>query len=190
MRRIAMIVILTLGFAVVARADYQGPLTVSIYSRYATLNGDGEPYSGLVGIFLSPDIMFGRDTFWHWRPFGLHTFAADIAGIFNAPATGSYRFNLLSDDGSQLFMDGSLTVDDGGAHPPTYASGVIFLTAGDHLLDVKFFECCTGRSGVNLYLPSGPSSVPEPSTLLLLLTGGLAVRLMSLRSKLLRTTSI
>jgi hypothetical protein len=191
MRKLWMVLVLTAAFAGVARADYVGPLTVSIYQNYSNDNGtevtstnccpvtgDGTPFLDYLASFTSSDIMFGTDNNWHWQPFDQIWFAAAITGTFDAPRSGVYDFTLESDDGSKLYIDNILAVADGGSHPPTTKSGSIYLTAGDHSLDVNFFNCCGvlkggyyGKSGVDLFLPTVPT--PEPATLLMLLTGGL-----------------
>ncbi len=56
-------------------------------------------------------------------------------------ATGdTYTFYTNSDDGSQLFIDGALVVDNDGLHGPTTQSGSIALTPGSHTIVVTFFE--------------------------------------------------
>lgn len=61
-------------------------------------------------------------------------------GKIRISAEGSYTFFLESDDGSKLFIDGKLVVDNGGVHAMEEASGSIRLTAGDHVLKAEFFE--------------------------------------------------
>ena len=206
MRKLWGLLAITLAVAGLARADYEGNLAVNIYSHYSNDNGslvtaanccpvtgDGTPYSGLVGSFFSPDIMFGTHNNWQWHPQGQKWFAATIAGTFDAPIAGAYRFTLASDDGSKLFIDNSLVVNDGGAHPRTLVTNSVFLTAGDHALDVNFFNCCGvlhgrnyGHSGVNLYLPGDQplTTTPEPSSLFLILTGLGAIPLVRLIPRL------
>ena len=41
-----------------------------------------------------------------------------VTGYFNAPEDGIYTFNLMSDDGSTLKVDGELVVDNDGPHSP------------------------------------------------------------------------
>jgi hypothetical protein len=152
-------------------------LNVDIFSG-STTSGGGAPYSGLVGSFTSPDIQFATNTGYNWHPFSLGDFGADITGSIVVSAPGIYPFSLNSDDGSQLLIDGNLVVDDGGTHGPQVATSNTFLTAGQHNIEVQFFECCGGPSGVDLNLPAGvafgtsaPAGVPEPATWLLLATG-------------------
>lgn len=145
-------------------------ITIDIYSGHG-YTGGGAPYSGLVGSFTSADIMFATNTGYAWHPYGLGNFGADITGYLNVSVPFLYMFTLNSDDGSMLYIDGNLVVNNGGAHSPRMWSGFAALTAGIHTFEVQFFEDYGGPSGVDLYLPCGVryyhESVPEPATLLL-----------------------
>lgn len=163
---------LALGLAVcivalTSMASASSDPLVSIYSGF-TGSGGGAPYSGFVGSFGSPDIMFATNTGYNWHPFALGSYGADITSGLGVASTGTYTFTLNSDDGSQLYIDGSLVVDNGNAHGPNVVSNSVFLTAGTHSLEVQFFECCGGPAGVDLHLPAGTSYTPEPSSLALL----------------------
>ena len=46
-----------------------------------------------------------------------------VTGYFNAPEDGIYTFNLLSDDGSTLKINGELVVDNDGPHSPREVTG-------------------------------------------------------------------
>lgn len=67
-------------------------------------------------------------------------FAVVFEGYFHAPAAGSYRFHLGSDDGSKLFLDDRLVVDCDGVHPHQTKSGSVDLTPGPHPIRVEYFE--------------------------------------------------
>jgi len=129
----------------------------------------------LLGSFNSPDIQFLTNFADKWYPFGMIGFGADITGAINVAATGTYLFTLNSDDGSYLFIDGNLVVNDGNNHFPQVVSNSVLLTAGVHSLEVQFHEDGTIFSGVDLNLSSGvtyvSSSVPEGGTTLLLAIG-------------------
>ncbi|WZO97811.1 c-type cytochrome [Isosphaeraceae bacterium EP7] len=56
------------------------------------------------------------------------------------PADGEYRFQLSSDDGSRLELDGKLVVDHDGVHPSSEKSGRATLKAGAHQLVVTYFD--------------------------------------------------
>lgn len=147
----------------------QAMLTVDVYSGH-TATGGGAPYSGLVGSFSSPDIMFATTTGYAWHPFSLPHFGAEITGCLAVATDGTYTFTLDSDDGSMLFIDGGLVVDNGGAHPPLVVSGSTSLAAGMHSFSVEFFEDFGGPSGVDLHLPAGVAytrCIPAPGAVLL-----------------------
>jgi hypothetical protein len=154
----------SLLFVAATAAMASAQVDSAIYVGHST-SGGGAPYSGLVGFVDTPDVMFATNTGFSWHPFGLSAFGADITGILNASADGTYAFSLNSDDGSQLFIDGSLVVDDGGPHGPNLVTNSAFLTAGHHSFEVQFFEDFGGDSGVDLLLPNGVTyATPEPAS--------------------------
>ncbi len=61
-------------------------------------------------------------------------------GALEVPAAGDYTFFTSSDDGSRLFVDGALVVDNDGLHGIVEASGAVTLSAGSHAIRVTFFE--------------------------------------------------
>jgi len=136
----------------------QIPLTVKVYFGFQQ-SGGGAPYSSplVFGTLAPSDVLFGTATGFNWHPFGLLDFGADITGALAVSADGTYTFTLDSDDGSLLFIDGVLVVDNGNTHGPTAISGTATLSAGTHPFEIQFFECCGGPSGVDLILPQGVS---------------------------------
>jgi len=61
-------------------------------------------------------------------------------GVLRVPADGKYTFFTESDDGSRVFIESKLVVDNGGLHAMEEKSGEIELKAGDHDLRVEYFE--------------------------------------------------
>jgi hypothetical protein len=67
-------------------------------------------------------------------------FAFRFSGFVTVPFDGDWTFYTSSDDGSQLFIDGELVVDNDGLHGTLEESGIVELTAGIHAIVVTFFE--------------------------------------------------
>jgi hypothetical protein len=65
-------------------------------------------------------------------------------GVIAIPTAGTWTFTTNSDDGSKLWIDGTLVVSNDGPHAMQSVSASIALTAGDHLIEVRWFE----RTGV------------------------------------------
>ncbi|MDJ0919379.1 MAG: DUF1929 domain-containing protein [Woeseiaceae bacterium] len=63
-----------------------------------------------------------------------------FTGTITVETSDTYTFYTNSDDGSQLFIDGALVVDNDGLHGPRDASGNIVLSAGSYSITVTFFE--------------------------------------------------
>ena len=92
-------------------------------------------------------------------------YALFFEGYVEIPRTGVYRVVLGSDGGSRLFLDGHLTVDNGGPHPFQEASGVCRLAAGLHPLQIAYFET-TGDPELQFHIgPDDPSGAQAPIAL-------------------------
>jgi hypothetical protein len=145
------------NYTVTASENCSAPrVNVSIYAGHSTAGG-GTPYSDLVGSFAASGVLFATDTAYNWHPFGLGDFGADITGCLEVASNDVCTFSLNSDDGSLLYIDGNLVVDNGGAHLPGVAAGSALLLAGKHTFEIQFFEDFGGTSGVDLALPAGVS---------------------------------
>ena len=99
-------------------------------------------------------------------------FAMRFTAKLMVPADGQYTFFTNSDDGSQLFIDGQMVVNNDGLHAPVEKQGSIALTAGEHDIVVTVFEKTGGQSlavqwsgpGITKQDVTGAlvSQVPEP----------------------------
>ena len=67
-------------------------------------------------------------------------------GVLRVPRDGSYTLWTSSDDGSRVFLDGNLVVENGGVHGAQEKSGTVELKAGDHVLKVEYFENDAGAA--------------------------------------------
>ena len=82
------------------------------------------------------------------------TFASRHSGWLKVDTAGSYTVFIKSDDGSRLFLNGALVINNDGAHGMRERSAVLTLPAGYHRLMVEFFEG-TGGAGLE-FRWSGP----------------------------------
>ena len=67
-------------------------------------------------------------------------FAIRYRGKFTVAAAGTYKFRLVSDDGSMLYIDGRLIINNDGQHPPFSRDGTLTLDAGEHSLFVNYYQ--------------------------------------------------
>lgn len=67
-------------------------------------------------------------------------FAIDYTGRFWIDKPATYEFELTSDDGAKLFIDGKLVVDNDGVHAPATQSGTADLRRGIHTMRVEYFQ--------------------------------------------------
>ncbi len=73
-------------------------------------------------------------------------FAVQLVGLVKAPVDGVYRFELSSDDGSELWIDDQRIVDNGGLHGAQPKTGDVALEAGCHEFEVRMFESVGSES--------------------------------------------
>lgn len=63
-----------------------------------------------------------------------------FSGVIQIPTTGSYTFFTSSDDGSRLYLNNTLLVDNDGLHGTQERSGARTMNAGYYPIRVEFFE--------------------------------------------------
>ena len=61
-------------------------------------------------------------------------------GRIKIPRDAKYTFFTESDDGSRLWIDGKVVVDNGGVHPMEEKSGEVDLKTGEHDIKIELFE--------------------------------------------------
>ncbi|MEO0513732.1 MAG: PA14 domain-containing protein [Planctomycetota bacterium] len=67
-------------------------------------------------------------------------FVAHYRGELLAPVAGRYTFELTSDDGSRLLINGDKVVDNNDIHPARPREGSAKLSAGAHAIKVWYFQ--------------------------------------------------
>lgn len=69
-----------------------------------------------------------------------NNWAVRFEGFLQIDLDGNYNFHTLSDDGSKLWVDDKLVVNNDGIHPPQSKSGKIQLAKGVHKVVVGMFD--------------------------------------------------
>ena len=99
------------------------------------------------------------------------TFAFNFTGYINVPADGQYTFYTSSDDGSNLYIDNILVVNNDGLHGATEKSGTIGLKAGLHAISVGYFQQGGGSSLTVSYSSSTITKQALPASVLFIVSG-------------------
>ncbi len=86
----------------------------------------------------------GVEDLYEW--FALHT-----TGKILIQNEGNYRFRMKSDDGSKLWIDGSLVVDHDGLHSPTAKEGSITLKPGLYDFVLDYYQGPADRIALELF---------------------------------------
>lgn len=68
------------------------------------------------------------------------SFVAVAHGFLTIPRRGEYQFRLTSDDGSLLYIDDRLVIDNDGAHGAVAVKGRVQLSKGLHPFRVTYFD--------------------------------------------------
>lgn len=94
------------------------------------------------------------------------TFASRHTGFVQITTPGTYTFYLESDDGSKLWLNGQLLVNNDGLHGMQEASGGVSLAAGLHVIRVEFFENGGGAGLVMRWSGPGIAKQVVPTNVL------------------------
>jgi fibro-slime domain-containing protein len=132
---------------------------------------------GLLGRYYEGESWTGRPLFerldpvvdFQWQgnqPVPREVFSATWHGRLQVARSGNYRFLTTSDDGSWIYIDNQLVVDNGGRHEPRYAEGQIELSEGWHDIEVRYFNA-DGSKGIHMiWAPPGEPPIIVPSAVL------------------------
>ncbi len=80
------------------------------------------------------------------------SFALDYNGKFSVKVQGDYVFRLSSDDGSLLWVDGKLVVNNDGVHAVTSKSNTVTLDQGRHKIRVFYFQATGPDIALQLFV--------------------------------------
>ena len=67
-------------------------------------------------------------------------FGIEYKATFTVKNAGRYTFTLLSDDGSKLFIDDSLVIDNDGLHSQAEKSNIFELDKSTHRIKIQYFQ--------------------------------------------------
>ena len=73
-------------------------------------------------------------------------FGCRFRGLIDIGVSGSYTFFTTSDDGSNLYIDDILVVNNDGTHGTEQSSGNVELSEGEHVIEVNYFNKSGGLS--------------------------------------------
>ena len=94
---------------------------------FDNVNWNGQPAFSVVDAEPSTATMRDR-----WNNALPEQFSVRWTGFLTVGRSGLYSFSTASDDGSQLFIDNRVVVDNGGPHGLTTRTGSIRLDGGSH----------------------------------------------------------
>jgi len=193
---------LILAAAIFSSANASAQVTVEIFRGYVD-NGNSISFFDPVGSFNSPNIDFFIGTGGVWQPYGLTSFGARFTGNRYGPSEPRFTsdMGIMSSDGSYLFFNGELLINNGGIHGPRGVQALYFaLLPGANPFELQFFKSPGGglrgvemttysASGGAITMPPSafvprvpdpmldPVLAPEPSTLPLVSIGGIGLLL-------------
>ncbi|MCX7853289.1 MAG: PA14 domain-containing protein [Caldilineales bacterium] len=128
--------------------------------------------NGLVGYYYAtPDwtglpTLIQRDLFILPNNSLREPFSIRWVGKVAAPVSGLYVFGTRSDDGSLVYINGRLVVDNGGQHGSQYREGTIELSEGFHDIEVFYNELGGSRDMQLWWQPPGGVRTIIPSAYL------------------------
>lgn len=105
---------------------------------------------------LVSDVDFRRDRAWSAIDDG---FYAIVEGWLVVETPGQHRFELRSDDGSRLAIDGRVIIEMDRPQSPTASAGQIDLEAGLHPIRIEYFEATGGQELRLRWQPPGATAL-------------------------------
>ncbi len=95
-------------------------------------------------------------------------FALKLNSFIKIDKAGEYTFYISSNDGSKLYIDGKLLVDNDGEHGPKQLGGSIELSPGKHGICAEYFQSGGSKTLQVSYNSESISYQPVPGSVLFL----------------------
>ena len=131
-----MVVASTLLTSILGVTNQLDPLAQGLKGEYfSDLSGASPPVASTLDSQPSTDRLVEA---WHGSP--PEVFSATWTGSIVILREGTYTLATLSDDGSSVFVDGRLVVDNGGSHGARLATGLVHLDRGTHAVWIHYFQ--------------------------------------------------
>ena len=113
-----------------------------------------------------------------------------FTGYIDVPVDGLYTFFTTSDDGSILYIDDVLTVNNDGQHGALEKSGIIGLKAGKHFIKGLYFQGPAGFTFIVSYRSNGIAKQTIPLSALYRINNSVAARSFTSVSTISTTTPL
>ena len=91
-------------------------------------------------------------------------FGLRAVGQLLIPSDGIWTFNLGSDQSAQLYIDGQLVINDDASHSYRWRSGTVNLSAGQHDIEVRYWEGWNEAGLALTWTPPGGVEVIIPAS--------------------------
>ncbi len=85
-------------------------------------------------------------------------FAIEYTVTIGIKEDANFKFKLVSDDGSKLYIDKKVVVDNDGVHSFLPVGGSAKLTKGDHAFKLQFFQGPRYQAGIQLFVKKDGSN--------------------------------
>ena len=131
-----MVVASTLLTSILGVTNQLDPLEQGLKGEYfSDLSGASPAVASTLDSQPSTDRLVNA---WHGSP--PEVFSTTWTGSIVVLREGTYTLATVSDDGSSVFVDGRLVVDNGGNHGARLATGLVHLARGTHAVWIHYFQ--------------------------------------------------
>lgn len=87
-------------------------------------------------------------------------FGIRYEGTFFVPNDGGFNFEVTSDDGAILYIDGQRVVDADGIHSAVTSTGRRDLRSGNHKLRLDYFQSSKGQVALGVFVTMSGQKAP------------------------------
>ena len=122
------------------------------YSGYAVAS-NRITFDGLTLVSTQTNTLFdlwnGSQSY-DWNPIGAGFYSVHWTGFLHTAESGVYGFGTISDDGSEIWIDGQRLIDNNEEQWYDWQEGYQYLGAGYHSIEITFYEA-QSFSGIEIW---------------------------------------